>query len=380
MSWFTRKRLVIVLVFLCCAFFVLAKFGPISKAVSGSAMLVPLITANNQDSITTDVDGDLRADPGDTIKYTVVINNAGTDATGVNFTDTLDPNMSLVAGSVSSSVLSTGETFAVTGNVRISMPNGATDLLANDIDPITGDNSTLSITTLGGDNTAPFAGTSTQGGQVTATTGDGSFQYNPPPGFTGSDTFTYTVTSSSGGTATATVTLNITNMIWFINNSVTNGDGRLTSPFSSIANYNASSPIKDPNDIVFLYSTGSAHQGNLVLLAGQQVIGQGVDLAAVTGITVPTGSDPLPGAANNPDLDGLVGDTITLNTNNTLRGFNLRSAPGRDIFGSGFGTLTVSAMALTGTGRPLDLTNGVLNAAFTSITSNSSTLEIHFVI
>ena len=95
---FTRKRLVIALVFFCCALFALAKFASTGKAGVGSTMLVPSLTANNQDSITTDVDGDLRADPGDTVQYTVTINNAGTDATGVSFMDTLDANMTLVGG------------------------------------------------------------------------------------------------------------------------------------------------------------------------------------------------------------------------------------------------------------------------------------------
>ena len=140
---FTPKRFVIALVFFCSAFFALAKFGPAGKANPGSTMLVPSITANNQDSITTDVDGDLRADPGDTVQYTVTINNAGTDATAVSFLDALDANMMLVPGSIHASPLTVNDTFTATGNVRIQVPDGATDLLGNDINPITGTNSGL---------------------------------------------------------------------------------------------------------------------------------------------------------------------------------------------------------------------------------------------
>jgi uncharacterized repeat protein (TIGR01451 family) len=61
----------------------------------------------------TDDDGDGAAGPGDTLSYTVVIENAGTgDATGVVFQDTPDPNTRLVVGSVTT----TGE-FVSKGNI-----------------------------------------------------------------------------------------------------------------------------------------------------------------------------------------------------------------------------------------------------------------------
>jgi subtilisin-like proprotein convertase family protein len=52
-------------------------------------------------------------------------------------------------------------------------------------------------------------GSTTQGGTVTLST-NGGFSYNPPAGFTGSDTFTYTATNGPGATDTATVTFTVT--------------------------------------------------------------------------------------------------------------------------------------------------------------------------
>jgi len=132
--------------------FLTFKSGLISKAEpQPAAMLVPAITATNNDALVVDVDGDGIADPGDTIEYTVTITNgaaagAGNDALGTIFTDTLDPNMTLVPGSVNSSPIAGNDTYAVTGNVRIQVPDGATDLLANDIDPDTGSNTGLTAT------------------------------------------------------------------------------------------------------------------------------------------------------------------------------------------------------------------------------------------
>src|SRR5207245_5897862 len=115
------------------------------------------------------------AQPGDTIKYTVTISNTGmSDATVVIFTDTIDPNTTLIAGSV---VLAGDDDYNTIGDVQISV--AAPGLLANDIG--------TGITASGGT-------TSAQGGTVTINS-DGSFTYDPAVGFTGNDTFTYTATS-----------------------------------------------------------------------------------------------------------------------------------------------------------------------------------------
>jgi hypothetical protein len=65
-----------------------------------------------------------------------------------------------------------------------------------------------------------------------------------------------------------------------------------------------------------------------------QLIGQGVDLATATCITVPTGSTALPGASTNPDLDSTAGNTVTLGQNNKIRGLNLRNSAGIDLVGT----------------------------------------------
>lgn len=62
---------------------------------------VSLDPATKVDSLLDDADGNGEYSPGDTLLYTVTIWNEGTtDATGVVFTDTPDPNTTLVVGSV----------------------------------------------------------------------------------------------------------------------------------------------------------------------------------------------------------------------------------------------------------------------------------------
>ena len=65
------------------------------------------------------------------------------------------------------------------------------------------------------------AGTaSANNGNVTISA-DGSFTYNPPPGFEGNDTFIYTLNDNDtpNTTDTGTVTIAVSGMFWFVNSS-----------------------------------------------------------------------------------------------------------------------------------------------------------------
>lgn len=64
----------------------------------------PILEATKTDHLFGDKDGNGLPSPGDTLKYDVeIINMGGATAHGVTFTDTLDPEVLLVVGSVSSS-------------------------------------------------------------------------------------------------------------------------------------------------------------------------------------------------------------------------------------------------------------------------------------
>src|ERR1051325_6429151 len=52
----------------------------------------PTVTATKTAALFTDADSDSSISPGDTLKYTVTINDSGTDATGLMFDDTPDTN------------------------------------------------------------------------------------------------------------------------------------------------------------------------------------------------------------------------------------------------------------------------------------------------
>ena len=329
-----------------------------------NTVLAPVVTATKTDALFTDVDGDLQADPGDTLQYTVTISAAGEDATGVTFTDTVDPNTAFVGGSLTATPVAVNDSYAATGNVRISVPAGS-GVLANDF-------LGLPAATITG---APA--TSVNGGDV-AVNADGSFTYNPAPGFEGSDSFTYTLTNSEGSN-NATVSITVSGMIWFVNAAATCPcDGRLTNPFVDLTGAGSFDAVAadDPGDNIFMYS--GAYTGGLTLLNTQRLIGQGAgaSLASITGITSPPHSDPLPATGGaRPTVANAAGSNIILGAGNYLRGFDIgnSAAAGSGISGTAFGTLTVTELAISGTGRALDLDNGTLAATIDSISSSNST-------
>ncbi|MCB0194547.1 MAG: cadherin-like domain-containing protein, partial [Anaerolineae bacterium] len=240
----------------------------------------PIITATKTDSLVVDNDTDGQADPGDTLEYTIQIQNTGdTNATNVEFNDTLDANTTL-NGVAHVSPLAFADSYTSLGNVGITV-NTANGVLANDVDP--DNNVSLSV--------IPNAGGTAQGGAF-AIGADGGFSYLPPVGFEGIDTFNYTLTDGDSVTPndTETVTITVNEVIWFIDNSVAGpGTGHINNPFSTVQNFN-NLAADEEGDIIFIYETGSGvYVGDTQLLNNQTVIGQGASssIAAITGITVP---------------------------------------------------------------------------------------------
>src|SRR5438270_5170421 len=225
---------------------------------------------------------------------------------------------------------------------------------------------------------------------------DGTFTYDPPVGFTGTDTFTYTATTATGKTAVGTAHITVSGVIWFINNNVgactSNCDGRLSHPFQTLGAFQA---IND-NAValnhaklghnIFLYENNAlSYVGPVTLLNNQKFVGQDAtaSLITITGLTQPSGADPLPAMDATPATTVTItsgANAINLGSGNTLRGFTVGATTGTKISGTGFGTLTVGNNSLTdvtlnGNGQALNLTTGTFAATsgFVSVTTTSST-------
>lgn len=310
------------------------------------------------------------ANPGDTLTYTVVISNSGaSDATGVNFSDTIDPNTTLVPGSVKASPIAVDDNYHTIGNVNISVP-AAQGVVANDSNSGFGN---LSVTKV---NTTSVPGTaSTANGSVTMNS-DGSFSYIPNVAFRGpTDSFTYTLDNGSGSTDTATVTIAVNGLIWFVDTTAApGGDGRLSTPFNCLVGPGCFDPVAADiaDDNIFVYT--GLYTGGLTLLSGQKLIGQGASqsLLMITGLSAPSGNNLLPSTGGaNPTITSTA-NGVNLGSNNQIWGVTFGNKTGAGISGTNFGTLTVRDTTINGTGQALDLSTGTLDAIFQSISSVSS--------
>jgi uncharacterized repeat protein (TIGR01451 family) len=320
----------------------------------------PVIPAPTQrDQLVSDADHDGLADPGDTLRFTVTITNSGnTAATGVQFSEDLSTALTLVPGSLNSSPLAMNDAYTFIGNTPIDI-NAANGLLANDFDL---DGDALSILS--------FDSTSAQGGQVNLSA-DGSFQYNPPLGFTGDDTFTYTIQDTHGEQDQARVTLTAAQLVWYIDNSANTGNGSYDQPFNSLSDYNSARSSGGPSapkagDFIFIYTGNGPYSGGITLLNNQSLIGQGDSLQS--GGVSPVPGANLPAAGGAPTLTN-AGVVISLAQNNRVQGLIVGNAggSGKGMAGANFGSLTLKDLSINTDGAGLDLNTGSLDAAISSI-------------
>ncbi|MFN0035955.1 MAG: hypothetical protein ACKVUS_12905, partial [Saprospiraceae bacterium] len=103
-------------------------------SLSLHAQTVP--SPQQTDQIITDPNANGKADPGDKIRYKVTIQNTGgSTATGTTLNAVPDAKTTFTAGSFRSSPLGFDDgPYTCIGNVGITVPDGASDLLANDFD------------------------------------------------------------------------------------------------------------------------------------------------------------------------------------------------------------------------------------------------------
>ncbi|MGZ8843277.1 MAG: Ig-like domain-containing protein, partial [Pyrinomonadaceae bacterium] len=287
------------------------------------------------------------AKPGDTINYTVTIQNTGdADATSVQFNDTIDTHTAYVANS---GLLAMADAYNTIGDVQISVPDGSTDLLGNDLDLSAGNNNSMTATA------QIISSANCTGGCSNNVTinANGSFTYDPPVGFTGTDSFNYiSHNANNTRTAIAKVQITVTGRIWFINNNAGacpsgSCDGRLSHPFPTLAAFqgvNGDGAAGHPQngDVIFVYESATAYVGQVTLRTNQKLIGQDATatLISLSGLTQPSGTDPLPtmNTGGNAVTITSASNAINLGTGagnaNLLRGFTVGATTGAKISGS----------------------------------------------
>ncbi len=245
------------------------------------------------------------------------------------------------------------DSFSTVGNTLLVAPNTAPSILANDSDV---EGNGFAITS--------YDATSAEGGSVVLDMADGSFNYLPPAGFKGTDSFTYTVTDdgSPAASGVGTVQIEVVDMVWYVDNTGSGGSGRSTEPFADLASAQAASSA---GDVIFVHTGSGPYAGGIALKDGQQLLGEGAGLAVMPNAMIAAGSAP--------EITNAGGDAVTLAAGNLIRGLSVNGPSGAAFAGSGIGGATVisdvaigaaggAAVAITGTGS-LELANaGAISA------------------
>ncbi len=243
-----RQPLIITLV---TVFQAAAKTEVAKEEIKGAAPNSPTavnavgISATKTDQIIPDAGSDGQADPGETIKYTVTVTNSGsTDATGVDYDETVDANTTLTPGTTKMSPLAIADSYNTQTDTPISRSTSDPDDLL--------DNDNLGLPaatllsfgggTLGGSVTDHNAGTTANvSGHSLTVNANGSFNYSPASGFTGSFTFSYRL-SNSLGTDDALVTISV--------QAPTMGPSAVADNYFTPVNTTLSRSTSDPDDLL----------------------------------------------------------------------------------------------------------------------------------
>ena len=303
-------------------------------------------------------------DAGETLTqtYTVTIDD------GHGGTATQDVTVTINGAADNTPPDAVDDAYTVPGNVTLTV-DASEGVLANDSDD-------------GGVGTGPgqasvsaFDATSANGGTVTVNP-DGSFSYEPPVGFSGSDSFTYTLTDADGESDVATVTITVGASVWFIDNAAVGSAnlGTQADPFTSLAAFNAAQGTPDgpgTGDTVYLREgTGTyAEADGINLLGGQTLIGGGQDLVI--------GAETIEQGTGRPTIvtTGGTNNGVDLAQGNHVMGFDIGNTTGAGLADSGgsVGSLVVSDVGKSGAGQIVDIDQGgTLNVTLNNAGSTGS--------
>ena len=262
-------------------------------------------------------------------------------------------------------------TLAIIAHIPITFPAGT----------LGGTDPDLGVVTI---DTTPLAGSIAAGATVTINA-DGSFTFTPPPGVTGTTItgFSYRVCDNgnpapSACSAYQNVNFSVTGPAIYYVKVAAAGSGNCTLTNECTLITGISGAI---NRTVFI-SDAATHNypGGLTVLNDISIYGQGVVASAfdaLFGITPPAVGTLAARPAINAARPTITSNANTLSVqgNNTLRGFNLSSTGGAALSGGLLGTsLTVSNMSITGGLSAMIVGGGgTLDVTFDSVTSNGGT-------
>jgi hypothetical protein len=267
-----------------------------------------------------------------------------------------------------------GDSHAVTGNVAIA---AGTSVLGNDA------GTNIAIRSYGATGTEQTSiGTATataQGGSVTLVAG-GTYNYDPPANFTGTDTFAYVIGNDLSTTSTGTVTLTVSDRIIVVASGAS-GNCKPVTPTPCALSLADGLAAPTGKDLVFVQSGNYSNPNAAIALnANQVLVGNAVSLTTAigdAGITLAPESVALAtiNPATAPSLSNNA-SVITLDGGNLVEYFAITNTSGAAIAGTsaGSGTSNIHDIAVnntSGNGVNLSANLGTVNFSNLAVTTTS---------
>jgi len=345
------------------------------------------VTSNSADpgfSITV-AGGTLSVSPDGSFDYTPSMDFVGNFTFDYRLMNTVGSDDATVTIAVGDAPTALNDTYTCTGNIAIAVDSAGGVFADNGMGADEGDG--IAVTSVQGNagnvgNTTDTNQTGIGGvaGRVTLNA-DGSFTYDPPPGFTGTDSFSYTVDNGFNAPSMATVSIDVSDMVWFINTAAGGlARGTFNDPFLTIDSFNAVQGAARPGaidgDTIFLHTGSYSAADGIDLRDNQKLFGQGVNITTVFTADANSAAPYPPVQGVRPTISATMGNGIDLASGNTVRGLNVGNTPnGIGINGTNVGTCTINGMNLVGLGQSIDIDTGTLDITLDTLSSTNSANE-----
>jgi hypothetical protein len=198
----------------------------------------------------------------------------GTDAFEYVVTNASGSSTATVTLTVIALPVALPDTYSTPKNMQLSVP--APGVLANDI--VSGASIISYGAPTGSEQTSIGIGTPTLQGGTIALGASGDFTYNPPSGFTGSDTFRYVI-QNAAGSSTASVTVEV--------QAPAGGQFTVTSPgffysFAGLSGQNPQLTLVRGGTYTFKINTSSIHPFQILDAPSGSVINNNISSGTIT--------------------------------------------------------------------------------------------------
>ena len=284
--------------------------------------------------------------------------------------DTLNGNKSALANTTLDNGVSSTELIQVDTASNENILNGDTDVEGDTISLIAGADCTGA--------SAPFTCTTDQGGTVSLAS-SGLFEYKPPAGYTGTDSFDYRISDGEAQNAEddGTVNINVVGpVVWYVDDTAgAGGNGTSSSMFQTLAplSTGGGSDSKDgTGDRIFVRS--GTYTNGIVLENGQKLIGEPNGFTVTD--TVSRNHNLLAAGGTAPAISHAANTVVTLGQNNELQDLALGNGT-ITLAGTGIGTTgqVRDTSIVTTTGKALDINGGTLDMVFSTLSSSGGSTE-----